>query len=201
MYDFSYIEIKLPEAQRLADLYGFSRDLTECRTYSEKYLKAYAQSADTECYLTYIFIKYGRCFKTGVRQPFIGSLPIDLSNEETETHRLIIDLRDKHIAHSVNNLEQHTVRVWLNPPELGRRINNVNIGSEYLVGVGAGLIQNLIKLLDKFLEWAEDEKKNEEARLQRLVESKYSLDELYTLGKLEPVDFDYSRVNKPRPKP
>lgn len=201
MADFSYVNIELPEASRLADLYGFVIDLNTCRLYCEKYIATFARGEDTECYWSYVFIKYGRCFKNGIRKPYEGTLPIVLSAEELDLHQLVLNLRDKHLAHSVNDLELHRVRVWLNPSELGRRVNSVNIESHYLAGPAPKLFHSLMGLIEKFIVWAEEEKKSEEAKLLSLVERKYDLDYLYSLEASAPGRIDYSRAAKRRKKP
>jgi hypothetical protein len=199
MARFSYVNIELPEAGRLADLYGFANDLASCRSYCEKYMKTFP-AEDTECYWTFVFVKYSRCFNGGIRRPFVGKIPIPLSPEEEQLHNSILSIRDKHLAHSVNDFERHRVRVWLNPAELGRKIRNVNIESCYLTGPKPELFDKLLKIIDKLFAWAEEEKKEEEAKLLPIVEKKFGLDQLYLLKPSSPEKVDESRITKPREK-
>ena len=119
--------------------------------------------------------------------------PVDLA-----LHQLVIDVRDKHIAHSVNDFESHKVRVWLNPEERGRKINNVNIESHYLAGPKPELFERLKNLIDQLLLWIEAEKKWEEERLVQIVGQRYDLNSLYSLDAESPDDIDYSKVTQRR---
>lgn len=205
---YTYVNIPLPEAKRLADLYGVANDLRACRDYCEKYLQTVAtilQPTDDgkhlECFSVYIFVKYGRCFKGGVRWDTEKQILKTLSPEDSDLHQLIIAIRDKYIAHSVNDFESHKVRVCLNPKERGRKINNVNIESDYLVGPEPRLFERLKCLIDKLLAWIDTEMKREEERLIQLVGERYDLNDLYSRKAETPDKIDYSRVMKPRGNP
>ena len=205
---YTYVNISLPEAKRLADLYGVAFDLRACLNYCEKYIQVFAnifQSNDEtkhlECFSVYIFVKYGRCFKGGVRRELEDEIRATLSHDDLVLHQFVIDVRDKYIAHSVNDFESHKVRVWLNPEERGRKINNVNIESDYLVGPEPELFERLKCLIDKLLVWIEAEKKREEERLIRVVGQRYELNDLYSLNAEAPSNIDYARVAQRRRSP
>jgi hypothetical protein len=196
------VNISLPEAKRLADLYGVAFDLCACRDYCEKYLQVFSnilqptdETKHLECFSVYIFVKYGRCFNGGVRNKLAEEIKIraNLSPDELDIHNFVRKVRDKYIAHSVNDFESHKVCVWLNPEEEGRKINNVNIESHYLVGPEPKLFERLKHLIDKLLSWIEEEKKREEERLIQIVGEKHPLDYLYSLNGEEPNVIDPSR--------
>jgi hypothetical protein len=208
MADYRYVNISLPEAKRLADLVGVAIDLEACRDYCDKYLQARAnltrptnETRHLECFSVYVFVKYGRCFKGGVRRGVEKELETTLSGEDLVLHQLIIDIRDKYIAHSVNELESHKVRVWLNPQELGKKINNVNVESHYLAGPETALFERLKCLVDKLVSWLEVEKRREEESLTLIVQNRYDLNELYSLDAKAPDNIDYSKVARPRRTP
>jgi hypothetical protein len=208
MAEYTYVNILLPEAKRLADLYGTVIDLRACHNYCEKYLQIFFnitqppyETQHLECFSTYIFVKYSRCFVGGVRKDFGAELRNTLSSEDLVLHDLVIDIRDKHIAHSVNDFESHKVRVWLNPEERGRKINNVHIESDYLAGPKPELFERLKYLIDKLLLWIEVEKKREEERLIQVVGQRYDLNDLYSLNAEVPDAIDYSRVKRRRRSP
>ena len=210
MADYTYVNISLPEAKRLADLYGVAIDLRACRDYCEKYLQVFSnilqptdETKHLECFSVYIFVKYGRCFKGGVRNKLAEEIlaTSKLSPDELDIHQRVIEVRDKHIAHSVNDFESHKVRVWLNPEEEGRKINHINIESDYLVGPEPKLFEKLKHLIDNLLKLIEDEKKLEEERLIQIVGEKHTLDYLYSLNGEEPNVIDPSRNKKRRRNP
>lgn len=205
---YTYVNISLAEAQRLADLYGIAYDLRACHDYCEIYLQTFArilqptnEGAHLECFSVYIFVKYGRCFKGGIRRNTEKQILATLSPEDVELHQLVIDIRDKYIAHSVNDFESHKVRVWLNPEEKGRMINNVNIESHYMAGPEPQLFERLKHLIDQLLSWIDVEKKREEKRLIELVGGRYDLNDLYSRDAELPNVIDYSRASKPRGNP
>jgi len=205
---YTYVNISLAEAKRLADLYGIAYDLRACHDYCEIYLQTFAsipqptnEGAHLECFSVYIFVKYGRCFKGGIRTNTEKEILATLSPEDLELHQLVIDIRDKYIAHSVNDFESHKVRVWLNPEEKGRMINNVNIESHYMAGPEPQLFERLKHLIDQLLSWIDVEKKREEKRLIELVGGRYDLNDLYSRDAELPNVIDYSRASKPRGNP
>jgi hypothetical protein len=208
MTEYKYVNIRLPEAKRLADLYGIAIDLDACRRYCEKYIQLSTshfqpiqEGQHTECFVSYVFVKYGRCFGNGVRVNVEKEIMATLSPEDFSFHRLVIGIRDKYIAHSVNDFESHKVRVWLHPEERGRKVDNVNIESSYVMGPGVELFKRLKSLIDNILTWINSEKKREEKRLTQLVNEKYDLDYLYSLDAEALDSIDYSRALKTRKGP
>ena len=207
---YRYVNVELDEAKRLADLYGIDLDLRRCREYCEKYIQtlegisqpSQIQAADEgvhlECFSAYFFIKYGRCFKGGIRETTSKEILAALSKGDLALHQLAINIRDKYVAHSVNDFESHKVRVWLNPEENGRKINNVNIESHYIVGPGLVFYQDMKHLIGRLLSWIGLEKKLEQEKLIKLAGQRYSLEYLYAQNSEAPEDVDISKVSKRR---
>ena len=137
----------------------------------------------------------------GIRDETSKEILATLSPEDLKLHQLTIDIRDKYIAHSVNDLETHKVRVLLNPEEKGRKINNVNIESHCVAGQDLQIYQRLKQLISRLLSWIDVEKKREEERLIKLVGERYGLNDLYSRDAEPPDNIDYSRVSKPRRNP
>jgi hypothetical protein len=124
-YDFS-----IPEAQHLADLSGIDSDLEAVIRICTRCEKLMAQSGkptednglawwdDIHAISDLVFasiVRYGRTFSSGVRQgiplEWITMLPEPLQ----ASHSYFKALRDKYIAHSVNQLEDNQVFVMLTP--------------------------------------------------------------------------------------
>lgn len=206
---YRYVNVQLPEAKRLADLYGIAYDLQACRDYCDKYLRAFEgafsratdEAKHLECFSVYVFVKYGRCFKGGVRGKAGVEALTALSAEDLELHNLVVNIRDKYVAHSVNDLESHKVQVWLNPEEKGRKINSVGIESDYLAGPEPRMFESLKQIIDKLLSWIEAEKKREEERLIPIVAKNYDLNGLYSREAESPDRIDYTRILRPRRTP
>lgn len=84
--------------------------------------------------------RYGRCFKKGRRDAFhiprqwITELPDSLR----ETHEHVLDLRDRHIAHSVNDWEVNLPVVRLVAGELGATVlGDVSVRQVRVLMLGA----------------------------------------------------------------
>lgn len=125
-YDFS-----IPEAQRLADLSSIDADLqavlrlvTRCEKVGAGVQKMPKTENDLTCYDEYMalgdlmfaaVIRYGRTYGPGVREAiprsWIDALPEDLRR----SHEYFKELRNKYLAHSVNQPEDCQVFVMLTP--------------------------------------------------------------------------------------
>jgi hypothetical protein len=205
VYRYVNVHLPSPNAKRLADLCGIANDLQSCRAYCEEYVKTFASILKPthdvrhlESFCMHVFVKYGRCFCGGVRTEVAKRALSSLSPEDKTFHQLVMDVRNKHVAHSVNNFESHKLRVWLNPEEKGRNINGVSIETDYFVAPECQFFERLMSLIDKLLSWISTEQKREEKMLIGLVGDHYSLDELYALDAEVPEPVDYSNVARRR---
>jgi hypothetical protein len=103
----------LPEAAGLAALVGVKDDLEQVLSYCgelEKQIAAKYRGYHLWEALAYAAaVAYARCFGTGVRAPLPAALLEAAPAEVRETHGFIMDLRNKHIAHSVNVFEENRV--------------------------------------------------------------------------------------------
>lgn len=106
-----FIPITEGEAHALADMYGVLQDLRWVSRASRRLAGDVADPLTNhvklEAMQAAVLIRYGRCFKSGVRSAFlIPAKWIDeLPDKLREIHRQANALRDKHIAHSVNDWE------------------------------------------------------------------------------------------------
>jgi hypothetical protein len=62
-------------------------------------------------------IRYARCFATGKRFQISEDVFSALQGEPVKVHQTYIDLRNKHIAHSVTLAEQFTIGLLLSPKD------------------------------------------------------------------------------------
>lgn len=112
-------KVDYEEAKRLADLGAIVQDLGfTMKTCSrlKKLLKEKPQdSLLIESMWTAALIRYARCFASGKRFGLSESIFDKLRGEPRKVHKMYIDLRNKHIAHSVNPFEQMEVSLILSP--------------------------------------------------------------------------------------
>lgn len=106
---------KLPEAKRLADLAGIRDDLEQIRGYlgvlDQQVARNYREYYVWEGITAAIAAAYGRCFNEGVRERLPRSLMNSAPSAVRATHDYLTDLRNKHVAHSVNEYEHNYLEV------------------------------------------------------------------------------------------
>lgn len=102
-------------AARLVQLEGVRSDLQD----AEDLLARIVKTAPTADYLmldalaTAAIVRYARCFRSG-RRGTVESLvewPENISNNPL--HQRVLAIRDKHVAHAVNEFETNSVYLWL----------------------------------------------------------------------------------------
>lgn len=119
------VALNTPSARELAGHLAVHRDLLFVRECCERLLVLFGSEDATpdsvlvDALWSTAVIAYARCFKDGRReyrpQPSeLAALPLE--GEFIEFHELILKLRDKHIAHSVNPFEQVVVGAILSAP-------------------------------------------------------------------------------------
>jgi len=114
-------KVDFDEAKILSDLGAIAQDLGSTMKICsrlKKMLKEESQdSLLIESFWTTALIKYARCFKSGKRFGLDESILDGLKGEPHKVHKLYLDMRDKHIAHSVNPFEQMQVGLVLSPKD------------------------------------------------------------------------------------
>lgn len=174
-----------PEAARLASLIGIQNDLIGVIGYCERLAEEGAHKLDftsVEAFSAAAVVRYARCFSTGVRQ----WLSIDLLSKAEahlqQAHEHFMHLRSKHIAHSVNPLEENTVTVFLSEDmKSSEEIKTVNSSHGRVLGLLPAAAEALKELAQWVLGQVLQEAEAERARLIPIVQS-YSLDELKAMG-------------------
>ena len=122
-----------------------------------------------------------------------------LDDEGLKTHQLVIDIRDKHVSHSVNEFEHHRASVWLSHESPDRKVTNVSIGTTYITAPDPFVFQNWILLIDKIDKWLHAETLTESNRLTEIVKDRFTLDELYDrVGQGKPHEVEFKDVARTR---
>jgi hypothetical protein len=106
-----------PEAAHLADLQGIDHDLQTalscCAFLDQQTGKNRRDLVTWDAVGSHAVIQYARCFAKGGRGSLQHHLLAAAPEELARAHEFFIDLRNKHIAHSVNCFEENTVVVRL----------------------------------------------------------------------------------------
>ncbi len=112
---------ELPSAETLAELAGLFHDLGFVVSACDQLLVAFSSEPSdpvmTQALWTAALVTYVRCFTTGVRTSLseedLAQLPLE--GEVIEFHQHLKNLRDKHVAHSVNPFETVRIGAILSP--------------------------------------------------------------------------------------
>ncbi|MBA2526508.1 MAG: hypothetical protein H0V18_12125 [Pyrinomonadaceae bacterium] len=195
----------VPAAARLASLIGMRSDLVQVIAYCEVMIKRYASAelkqtpfdivgfttpidiSDWEGLSTAACISYARCFPPGIR----GSLDPDLlSTADTELqtlHEFVLDLRNKHIAHSVNSFEENVVTVHIGEHfQSSQEIETVTAYHTRVAGLSIGQPAQLTRLAQWWVARTDEEMTVQRAKLLQIARGT-PLSELKAQGRPGPT--------------
>lgn len=165
------------KAAQLGDLSLVLLDLRSvidlCTRLDGELVKAEADRDDLliEALWTAALVKYIRCFTSGRRFGLEVSVFDGLSGAK-ETHQYYKDMRDKHVAHSVNPFEGVTVRVLLEGEPAKHKATGIVVFQHRLVCTDQNGVQTLKRLAsvaqktvrlrckamqDELLDWAKEQ--------------------------------------------
>lgn len=194
---------ELPEAARLADLSGVYDDLETvlayCSVLEKQILENVRDIFVWDAVASSAVVLYARCFAKGWREPLQHDLLQDAPPALCRAHSFFIELRNKHIAHSVNAFEENVVVLQI--AMIGgkpQRVDDVSIQSRRFMAVEADEVAQLRQLtewLQKQVETAYDEEKVRV--LQRVAE--IDLNEVIELtSEPLPAFFEQGSISKRR---
>ena len=144
MVNHTQVRISGPETYRLADMHGVMQDLewliALCDQISRyKRRGPRPDSTEMEALEGAALIRYGRCFKGGVRTAFVldAHWISRLSPDLQAAHYDFEALRDKHVAHSVNDWELNIpIAVLRLNSETGEsQVSSVNVQCHRIIGL------------------------------------------------------------------
>ena len=106
-------------------------------------------------------VGYARCFKSGVRSVKLdpGALISKGVLFDAHIHEYLIALRDKHIAHSVNDFEHcQAVAVMIGTPGLGWRDGSgVGVVIKQAIGISRALVRRALAHIDVLKQFVDSE--------------------------------------------
>jgi len=142
-------------------------------------------------------VSYARCFSTGKRFGLSENL-FENTEGGIECHNLFMNLRNKHVAHSVNSFEQVVVGLVLSPPASSeRKVEGVSILSQKLLHFESEGIQNLRQLA--LIAMKEVERQGKEYQEKTLeVGKKIPIDTLYVKARPRTVAPGHEQAGKSR---
>lgn len=198
------VEVTLPEAEALADLYGIMFDL-EAATYLcakaiELSLPPQHDYLIVEGLVAAAIIRYCRCFPSKARLGLRREDLAELNDKDFQAHDYFKNLRDKFVAHSVNPFEETYVNATASVLDgIKHPIQSVAPGQHRLM-LSPSTANALVDLITKVREIVKKSVSIEEKKLLGIIQS-LPLDtihsgDLHTPRHLKPSDV--SKTRKPR---
>jgi hypothetical protein len=196
------VQAEYEEALKLADIYSILQELKsvmETCTRLRQLLKA--EQKDwllIESLWTATLIRYSRCYASGKRHGLSEDIYKDLPGDAVGVHRLYENLRNKHIAHSVNPFEQVKVGLILSSENSQeKKVMEVSPFLMKLVPTTDDDVRQLgalVKVLVNKLMKNGEQYEEEALRVGRSL----PIDELYSLPRLRTVTPEPNDAGKDR---
>ena len=204
MATYTWVDLRIPEAQLLADLTGIKVDLERARDTAMQLQKVMSSEKPdwslVEPLSVAAAVAYSRPFGTGVRSR-LGEDDLSMLNPgQREAHDHLRAYRDKHIAHSVNSFENNNPRAQYCMERVqDEGITGVSCSHGRVSSLGTSDIANIGELTAILIEQVERRIKDEQARLLEKVRA-MPLDEVLAGGQ-GAFQIDHTTpIDRPRKK-
>ena len=150
----------MPEAEVFADLTGTRYDLESARSLARKLQSVMEEEKPdyelVDALTTAILVRYSRQFCGGVRRWPTEDALDELSEDQHYKHRRLRNFRDKHIAHSVNALEENQpIARYVEGREHTEGVYSVEYHHGRVVGLSLGETENVIELTTAMIEYVD----------------------------------------------
>ena len=147
--------IDSPVATPLADLAGIRDDLQAVLSYCDlldgQVLNNYIYPVTWDALSVAAVVTYCRCFSSGLRRPLERSLLESADQALRQAHEYFVELRNKHVAHSVNAFEENVVLATVEfEGEQPQHVSDVSVHSLRFVGVHHQIL-SLLRSLAEYL--------------------------------------------------
>jgi len=171
-------DLCVPEAQRVADLFGVIRDLETAKSYCDMHIaidptepnlpagEMMRREHTRQALCRAAIIAYGRAFNSGVREGVGTELVARLSPGAQRLHPTIKSLRDKWVAHAVNHFDDVRVHARVEQTSQGAFVvTSINVAAQMVGGFRQTWMMAFSGLCDELLHLI----KNEFAEANRLL--------------------------------
>lgn len=201
MEELFIAEVDYDEARVTADLMSYFQDLTFTIDALDRLQQMINDNVQDNVVSGSLWIgalvSYARCFSTGKRFGLSGEM-FRSSAGGLECHEYYINLRNKHIAHSVNPFEQVVVGIVLSPPSKSeKKVEGIAVMSQRLLHLDSVGIQNLRRLSVAALEVIQTRSKESQDEALE-AGKKLLLDSLYDKAHLRTVTPGPDQASKAR---
>ncbi len=147
---FLSVEVDYPEAKEWADIVSLTNDIDSTIQICDRLIHYLAATSEDriiiESLWTTALIKYARCFTSGKRFGLSRALFDGLNGDPHGAHEYFINIRSKHIAHSINPFEQVTTGLVLSDPETEKKAAGTVTFSQWHISATGDGVQTLKNL-------------------------------------------------------
>jgi hypothetical protein len=172
----TWVDLHIPEASRLADLSGILWDLRQAQEFAKLLASEFGAAKPNwqlvEPLSIAATVMYSRPFSRGVRHR-LGEEDLKiLTTEQRQAHDHLRAYRDRHVAHSVNPLEENIPRANYCVERVKEEgITGISYGGGRVVGLSGADVAAIIALTTVLQAHIESQIANEQARLLPVVRS------------------------------
>ncbi len=169
-----FVEIDTPEASLLADYTGIQYDLSSAQEFARMLLAERTKERPNWSLappLTIaVMVQYARSFATGVRMPIANEILARLTPEQLTKHKRFLEIRNKHVAHSVNTFEESrpVARYWVERVK-EEGISDIQSTHHRIIGLSEQDLEDVIELTAVLLANIGSRIDAERARLLQIV--------------------------------
>ncbi len=159
---------------RLPDIEGLRNDMWAARDLAQRLTSALESGASDytllEAWETAAIVRYCRSFTTGKRERLKPQDNPSLLAEDIALHERLCLIRDKHIAHPVNQFETHSVYVGFCATSEPPRVTAISSGTMSGLTLSLPVVSALSELCTKWIVWLQQEAERESASLLVLAQ-------------------------------
>lgn len=195
-------KVEFEEAKVLADLASIHQDLLFTRDVLTRLIQLLKDGSQDhvliQSYWSAALVAYVRCFSTGKRYGLTPDIYKHLDGA-SDCHNYYKNMRDKHIAHSVNPFEQVTVDLQLSPPNSGKKeVRGVAVFTMKLMTSEVNGIEDCLRLTLVALKYVINKCKEYESKVLEVAKS-MSIEQLYLKARGRLIAPGPDQAGKPRP--
>jgi hypothetical protein len=163
-----------PECAQLAKLEAVYNGMFDALRFARRFQDS-TLASDYElldALATTALIRYRRCFSRGAGVPPNAIDDVSgITAFQKQVHSHLLDVRDKHVAHAVNQMETHDVYLWVVPDDAGTmRVTGVSRGSRTGIAMSIELAAEMEQLCMKWLNHINELTQSESLRLLPLAQ-------------------------------
>lgn len=188
MATHTYVVLEIDEARYLANLVGIEYDLKTTIDWCDQFSQLMSDRDKfwmVEPVTTAILVRLIRAFGGGKRHSDAKHILSLLSKEEKEQYEYFKNVRDKHIAHSVNEFEDNEVQAYYIEGAAENGVNSIGLGSGRVIGLSSNEINNIRCICQALMAKVKLEMETEERKLLELTSS-YTAEDILSLKMKSP---------------